>query len=649
MSEEGHRLPVVKKLTVTPGDRNLPGEKLPGIKATNSSTLKGVAATSKRAEVARQKAEILHLIEVGHTVEDACRLVGKSKPIWEYYRRTDPDFKQAGDLIRARQAGANKVRDNSNISFEEFSDVYLNHRLFTHQLQWIDAIEGRTPRDLHPAQTFIKGDPDVVIVNVPPGHAKSTTITMNYVTYKIVTNPEFRVVIISKTEMMAKKFLQGIKRRLTTNAFSKLQIDFAPSEGFEKSAEVWSSTMIYFGHSESDQKDPNIQVLGIGQQIYGARADLIILDDVEDLNNAHQYAAHLDYIMQDVMTRDAPILVVGTRVAPVDIYSELLNADNYDGEESDWTYLSQPAILEPADDPKDWVTLWPKSDRPHAIHPGVQDENGLWPKWDGERLAKLRRKLKPSTWALVYQQEPISEDSTFTMEAITGVYTNRSIGASVPLDHKYTVAGLDPATQAGFTACVVLDVDRRKGTRHLVDVFNKQVRPVGLRELIMDWTEKYNVNEWRIERNAFQAFLTQDPEINQFLAARGVRLREHSTYSNKHDPEWGVSSLESLFRGWQDGTALLTLPGLGSKEAFRIFKEQLIAWYPNHPKTQKTDLVMAFWFAELAARDITRGLGQKKMTHLENSFLSERDMEQRTVININDWIDQQRNGEVRFA
>ena len=158
---------------------------------------------------------------------------------------------------------------------------------------------------------------------------------MDYVTFKIVTNPNFRVVIISKTETMAKKFLVGIKRRLTNPAFSKLQIDFAPANGFENSATAWTSKMIYFGHGDSDQKDPNVEVLGIGQQIYGARADLIILDDVEDLSNAPQYAAHLDYIMQDVMTRDAPLLVVGTRVAPIDIYSELMNPEHYDGESSD--------------------------------------------------------------------------------------------------------------------------------------------------------------------------------------------------------------------------------------------------------------------------------------------------------------------------
>lgn len=617
----------------------LVGENPSGSRVDNLNRPK---AGSTRADVARKKAEILSLYEQGHTAEDACRLVGVSHNTWKYYRNSDNDFKEASDLIRARRDGAKVSPERRNISFEEFSEKYLNTKRFNHQLQWIDVLEGREPRNLHPGQTYKAGDPDTIIINTPPGHAKSTTITMDYVTYKIVTNPEFRVVIISKTETMAKKFLTGIKRRLTNTAFAQLQIDFAPPEGFEQSAEMWTAKMIYFGHTDSDQKDPTVEVLGIGQQIYGARADLIILDDIEDLNNAHQYAAHLDYIMQDVMTRDAPILVVGTRVAPVDIYSELMNPEHYDGEESDWTYLSQPAILESAEDPKDWVTLWPLTDRPHAVHPGVQNEDGLWPKWDGPRLAKLRRKIKPQTWQLVYMQQPTTDDATFTIEAINAVQGPRLRTMMPTVERPYVIAGLDPATSSGFTAAVCGVVDRKTGKRYLVDFHNKQVRNAGLRALIEDWTEKYGINEWRIEKNAFQAFLTQDRELNQFLAARGVRLSEHHTHFNVRDADWGIASMDSLFRGWQDGTALLDLPGMNQNEAYRQWKEQLVVWYPDSPKTQKKDLVMATWFFELGARDQVKDVGVQKQSHLDNPFLSENDRQHQTVINIDDWIRDQR-------
>src|SRR5690606_41924060 len=55
--------------------------------------------------------------------------------------------------------------------------------------------------------------------------------------------------------------------------------------------------------------------------------------------------------------------------------------------------------LEFAEDPKDWVTLWPRTNRPPVSVAGrqltVQDEDGLWPMWTGEALRKRRASMSP--------------------------------------------------------------------------------------------------------------------------------------------------------------------------------------------------------------------------------------------------------------
>ena len=58
------------------------------------------------------------------------------------------------------------------------------------------------------------------------------------------------------------------------------------------------------------------------------------------------------------------LLVVGTRVAPVDLYRELRNPEHYTDAKIPWTYLAMPAVLGYGDDPSDWETLWPKCDLP---------------------------------------------------------------------------------------------------------------------------------------------------------------------------------------------------------------------------------------------------------------------------------------------
>jgi hypothetical protein len=357
--------------------------------------------------------------------------------------------------------------------------------------------------------------------------------------------------------------------------------------------------------------------VGIRGHIYGARADLIIMDDCVDHTNAHEYEKQIDWIQSEVMSRidndGGRLLVVGTRLRPRDLYSELRDPMRYPDETSPWTYFAQPAVLEFADDSKDWVTLWAKTNMPPVSGNGVPDENGLYDKWTGPALHKKRSRMSPNLWAMVYQQQQVHEDSAFPSDAIKGVINGaRNIGI-IPkgkhgvrpngMDGLIVVAGLDPAG-SGYTAAVVLGLDVSTQKRYLLDVSNVAgMKPDDIRNLIKDWTERYRVTEWRVEKNAFQTMLTQDREVREFLTRSGSMLREHHTGQNKWDSDFGVASLTTLFYGWDEGNALIEFPSTHSSEGLKALIEQLVTWYPDSPKSQKTDTVMAFWFAELGCRD----------------------------------------------
>ena len=75
------------------------------------------------------KKRILALLEDGVTVEDACRAVGKSVKSYEYYRASDPQFKEAVDLLRVIQKRKGVVAvEDVEISFEDFRAKYLTQR-----------------------------------------------------------------------------------------------------------------------------------------------------------------------------------------------------------------------------------------------------------------------------------------------------------------------------------------------------------------------------------------------------------------------------------------------------------------------------------------------------------------------------------------
>lgn len=595
------------------------------------------------------KSRILSLLEDGFSVADACSAVGKSEKTYYYYIQSDPEFNNAVKLLRAVQQRKGHVSDeDKGISFEDFRAKYLNSVTFDHQLNVIDLIENRTPRWVHENMTYEAGIPQYVLVNMPPEHAKSMTVSIDYITYRICTDPNIRIKVVSKTREMAKEFLYAVKQRLTSPSYAELQRRYAPADGFKATSDKWTADAIYL-ERDSGEKDPTLQALGIGGQIYGARADLIILDDTVTLANAGEYEKQIRWIQQEVLTRVGPtgkILVVGTRVDPVDLYREIRNPDRYPDGSSPWTYLAMPAVLEFDDEPNNWVTLWPRSDRPWMGDPEDPDSDGLFPRWDGRRLRDRRGLLDPKTWAMVYQQQDVSSEAVFAPEAVRGsVNGMRACGpllagaAGHPKDVQghYVVCGLDPA-MSGDTFGVVVSADRATKKRYLLDASRMPApTPARIRELIFAWTEKYQPKAWVIEKNAFQLFLTQDEQINEFLASRGIRLVSHYTGANKMDLEYGVASLAPLFGQldqdgkYMKGTSLIELPRTDNENVKSLI-EQLITWAPG--TKNKQDGPMALWFVETQIRDYVNQSGAYGQTWVRNPFATPQDLAKRQIVDL---------------
>jgi hypothetical protein len=307
----------------------------------------------------------------------------------------------------------------------------------------------------------------MLLINYPPDHGKINDVSVNYPTWQIVRNPNTRGAIISKTANLANQFLGAIKNRLTNPRYAELQKAFAPEGGFQ--GESWTQRAIYVGGRDSGEKDPTVQTLGVGGQVYGARLDWVILDDVVDNSNAHRFDEQLQWLTTEVISRlpdDGLIMVLGTRIQPMDLYRKLREMMDYDDVTPLWTYMAQPAVLDgSADSPEGWTTLWPE-------------------RWPGPALARRKATLGSSArWALVYQQQDVSEEAVFPIGAVEAS-VNKS-RASGTLGHGlhdgglgninpaalYIVGGLDPAT-TGKTAMIVMALDRMTGKRIVLDGFN---------------------------------------------------------------------------------------------------------------------------------------------------------------------------------
>ncbi len=606
-----------------------------------------------------KKDTILSYMRQGITVAEACRDLGITTATIQYYKQSDKSFRAEYERLRLMKTAGAEAGKVAVPDFPTFCEEYLDTKLFNHQLQWYDVLEGRPPRNLHPNQIYKPGDPGMIIVNTPPEHAKSTTITVNYTTWRICQDPNIRIIIVSQTQEMAKRFLRAIKDRLAgaNPSYKKLQVDFAPEGGFDANSASWTADSIYVNAEarDSGEATPTVQALGMNGQIYGNRADLIILDDTVTGKNAHEFEKQIDWIQREVINRltypGGVLLLVGTRLAPVELYSEIQKPEWYgQDEESPWTYLTQPAVLEFAEHPDDWVVLAPFTNRP-PVSLGARrlveaNADGLYPWHSGQSLARRRATSSPQNWKMVYQQEQVVEDAIFPANKVAASIDGmRAAGLMSPgapghrphgMDGLYVVGGFDPAI-TGYAAAVVLGVDRMSGMRYVLDVWTAgNQKPDDLFDKLKDWTVKYHMHEWVIEKNAMNLMVTQNRDLRNFLGSRGTILKEHFTGNNKNDADFGVASMSMLFDGALEGRGLIRLPSRSQNEGVKALVEQLTTWFPQ--SKAKQDTVMALWFAETRARELVNDI--ETVFHMHNEYQSPRDRDKRHTIDL-DYLSQQ--------
>ena len=609
------------------------------------------ATNPKTAKTNEAKEKVLMLVAEGMSLAKAMEKVG-SKPdtarIWMY---RDADF--ARKLEQAKEdAKSNSINSlgipKEDITFAQFSEMFLGSKVFPHHQDWIDLIEGREPSWLHPSMTYDPGDQTRLLINVPPEHAKSTVVTVNYSTYRIAINSNVRIIVVSKTLNKAREFVYSIKNRLSHPRYAKMQNTFGPEGGWKGDADTWRVDTVYLGGDarDSSEKDPTIQALGMGGQIYGARADLIILDDCITTANAHEYEKQINWLQKEVITRlgkNGKLLIVGTRIAPTDFYKELRDPKHWSNGKSPFTYMGMPAVLEYKDKVKNWVTLWGRSDIPWDGDEDTPDADGLYPKWNGEALNKRRGEVTASTWALVYQQEDVTEDAIFSAPLVQGCVNGmRKRG---PLDPNkpghpdrvsgYTIIGFDPA-MTGNSAFVVINYNAADSRIYVLECVNmSEPTPAKIRNTIEELVITYRPNELRVEINAHQKGYALDDDLRNWLAQYGCDLKPHFTGKNKWDTNMGVASMSTFFGTMREGkfqnNNSIEFPSTEGSEGMKALLQQLMTWKPN--TKGKTDCVMALWFAVLRAKELMQA-SSFTSRYKENRWATKAQLSKRQSINL---------------
>lgn len=506
----------------------------------------------------------------GRPPADICRQMGISIHTYKRWRDKYPDFAARYDIERQDRREEDGQLTYTG-DFDTFRRVYMHMKSPWFHLMIVNALESCEPGQ-------------IVLILCPPEHGK-TTLLEDFINYKLGTDPQCRVTVVSEQQKHAKRVLRRVKARMEFDGgFREYVLRFGPFTPQDESrGQPWAEDHFdVFKRGQFDERDYNAAALGITSAIAGARADWLILDDCQSLKSLNQTESIVDKMRQDFFSRPGMkgrICILGTRVGEDDIYNRLIDAD-----------LIDKLIVFPAHNP-DGEWLWPE-------------------RYSADEYRKMRKRVGEQAWFRNYMQRPsAAQEQTFTHEIVQACHnTTRSVIADCPQhDSKITpvVVTLDPAL-GGANCIMALGFHPRKllylssrvdhGLTRTEQIFDL------LEQTIIRWNQPgvSRVTEVVIEANAFQKGLIGDDRLREITKRYGVRVVPHVTGTNKPDPELGVAGMALMFMREE-----IDLPYAdeASRREVDLFRHELVAWRRHVSGTRlRQDRVMTAWFGWLRWR-----------------------------------------------
>lgn len=218
------------------------------------------------------------------------------------------------------------------------------------------------------------------IVEMPPRHGKSVSISRLYPAWHLGRNPDHRIMLVSYGATLAEKHSRAARNFMRSPRYR----EFFPTAlaADSQAADSWNVA----------NGDGGMDALGIGGGATGKGAHLLLIDD--PVKNREEAESELirekiwDAYGDDLYTRLEPggaIVVVMTRWHMDDLVGRLLTQNT-----DDWHVLCLPGLAE-ANDPI-----------------GRAEGDALWPqRYPSERLHAIRATLGEYGFSALYAQRPI--------------------------------------------------------------------------------------------------------------------------------------------------------------------------------------------------------------------------------------------------
>ena len=284
-----------------------------------------------------------------------------------------------------------------------------------------------------------------LLVEMPPRHGKSFTVSKLFPAWFVGNNPDYRVMNVSYGARLAEKNSRWVRNVLRSKAWASLypHVQLARDS---KSVETWAI----------EGREGGMDALGIDGAATGSGAHILNIDD--PFKNRQQaesvtYRERVwDAYTDDYYTRLEPggaIIVTQTRWHEDDLIGRLVAR-----EKGNWTRLRLPALAED-NDPL-----------------GRKTDAALWPqRYDKQTLLKTRATLGEYSFSALYQQNPVpAEGGIFKRSAFIRVNDVPTLRFTV----RFWDLAMSAKTSADYTVGVKMGVDDA-GNVYVLDVIRVQM------------------------------------------------------------------------------------------------------------------------------------------------------------------------------
>ena len=385
----------------------------------------------------------------------------------------------------------------------------------------------RATMDLKPAkhhELIIEGleqierqELDVLIINTPPGAAKSTYGSIAFPAWYLGRHPERCVIAASHTQELADRFGRRVRNLVGSQEHHAI---------FPACELAVDSTAA--GRWDTSKKGEYFAA-GVGGSVTGRRADLAIIDDPvksrEDADSPTIREKQWDWWRDDLTTRLKPgaaVVLIMTRWHEDDLGGRLL--EDLKGSSQRYRVISIPMEAVEND--------------PLGRAPGEP----LWPEWFTPDMID-RAKREPRTWSALYQQEPRPIGGGELKIEWLQHWTNQpAVGVKVIL--------VDPSsgktkTRGDFTSMWVIGVGQ-DGNDYVIDGVRDRLNLTERAEKLFELVRRYKPAAVGYEQYGLQADI-EYIKIEQERQQYRFRIIELGGSTKKED------RIRRLIPGFQQG------------------------------------------------------------------------------------------------